>query len=137
MKSRYALLVFFGVLALLASSKYSFADGGEGQYAGHHGAHQYYHYHDHPHFGVHPASFYPGEYFSVWAGGTRYYYDDGIYYSYLGGNYVVAAPPVGAVVSTIPVDFQPVFINGVTYYRDNGTYYVRTSVGYKVVLPPR
>jgi len=114
----------------------SFADWNQGQ-AGHHGNHNYYHYHDHPHWGVQVATFYPDEYYSVWAGGNRYYYDDGIYYNYAGGQYVVAQPPVGVVVGAIPSDFQPVVINGVTYYTNNGTYYVYTPDGYKVVTAPQ
>jgi hypothetical protein len=131
MKNLYALLIASGVLMLLVWPGLSYADWGN------HGTHRYYHYHDSPGYGYHVPVFYPDEYFPVLAGGVRYYYDDGIYYNYSGGVYVVAAPPVGAVVGTIPVDFQPVLINGVTYYRDKGTYYVHTPSGYQVVSPPR
>jgi hypothetical protein len=130
MKNLYTLSIIFVALALLVWSKPAYADGG------HHGTHQYYHYHDNPHYGFHVAVFYPDEYFPVWAAGARYYYDDGIYYGYLDGSYVVVAPPVGAVVGTIPVDFKPVFINGVTYFTDNGIYYVHTHSGYQVVSQP-
>jgi hypothetical protein len=94
-----------------------------------------YHYHDHPNWGYH-SHFLPAGYFSLWIGGARYYYYDGLYYSYVGGDYVLVSPPVGAVVTSIPTDFQPVVINGVTYYADNGTYYVYSSSGYQVVNPP-
>jgi len=136
MKNLYALLIVLGILTLWVCPEFAYADRDEGHHEGHHGEHQYYHYHDHPHFGVHVAAFYPDEYFPVWAGGTRYYYDDGIYYGYAGGDYVVVNPPVGAVVSTIPPDFQPVVINTTTYYTNNGVYYVYTSHGYQVVSPP-
>jgi len=132
MKNIYTLLIIFGVLPFLLWPKISNAD----ERWGHHGEHHYYRYHDHPHFGFHVSAFYPDEYYPVWVGGARYYYDDGLYYNYAGGNYVVVAPPAGAVVSTVPSDFQAVVINGVTYYTDKGTYYLRTPSGYEVVVPP-
>ena len=127
------LTVIFTVSAFLTWAKSSYAD----PQWGHHGQHSYYRYHDHPHYGAHVDHFYRNEYFPVKVGGVPYYYDDGIYYGYSGGVYVVAAPPVGAVVSSVPSDFHPVVINGVTYYADNGTYYVATPGGYEVVSPPR
>src|ERR1700722_18516073 len=98
MKNTIVLLIVFVLSALLAWTRMSYADWG------HHGDHQYYHYHDHPHYGLHVASFYPDEYYPVAVGGSRYYYDDGLYYSNVGGDYVVVAPPVGAVVSAVPPD---------------------------------
>jgi len=125
-------LLIIGVSALLALPKVSSAD----ERWGHHGEHHYFHYRQHPHFGLQVSAFYPNEYYPILIGGSRYYYDDGIYYDYVGGNYVVVAPPAGAVVRVIPADFQPVVINGTTYYVDNGTYYVRTPDGYRVVPRP-
>jgi len=136
MKNLYTLFIFFTALTLLVCPQFSYADWDQGHHEGHHGEHHYYHYHDRPHFGFHVSAFYPDEYYPVWAGGARYYYDDGVYYNYAGGDYVVVNPPVGAVVGTIPSDFQSVVINGVTYYSDNGVYYVYTSHGYQVVSPP-
>jgi len=95
----------------------------------------YYGWHDHPHWGYR-YHYLPDGYFSLWVGGLRYYYYDGLYYSYVGGDYVVVAPPVGAVVSTIPSDFQPVVVNGMTYYVSSGTYYIYTPHGYRVVSAP-
>src|SRR5208282_923118 len=82
--------------------------------------------------------FLPAGYFTIWAGGTRYYYYDGLYYAYVGnGDYVLVNPPIGAYVNAIPPDFEPVLINGVTYYTDNGVYYILTRHhGYKVVTAP-
>jgi hypothetical protein len=132
MKSLSMFLIAVGLLTSAVSPQWSYAD----DRWGHHGEHHYYHYHDRPHFGVHVGVFYPDEYYPIAVGTSRYYYDDGVYYSYANGNYVVAAPPIGAVVSTIPPDFRPVSINGMTYYTDNGVYYVRTSNGYQVVTSP-
>jgi hypothetical protein len=131
MKKPFILFISFLVMNLFAWPKFSYAEWGR------HGEHRYYHYHDHPHYGLRVDAFYPEEYYPVSVGGTGYYYDDGVYYNYAGGGYVVVAPPMGVVVNTIPDDFQPVVINGVTYYADNGTYYVHTPSGYKVVSSPR
>ena len=81
--------------------------------------------------------FLPEGYFTIWVGLHRYYYYDGLYYTYIGGEYVLVTPPIGAHVNVIPPDFQPVLINGVTYYTDNGIYYILTRHhGYKVVIAP-
>ena len=144
--------IFFGVLALtlFVFSRLYYADWGVGVGFGGSGYHHddrhrddrhyddrhFYRWHEHPHYGLH-MGFLPDGYFTIWAGGTRYYYYDGLYYSYVGyGDYVIVNPPMGAYVSAIPPDFQPVYINGVTYYTDNGVYYVLTHRGYKVVSAP-
>lgn len=122
-------------LALLAAPQMSYAD-----WRGHHdrdhdrGRH-YYHYYDHPRFGLR-VSFIPDTCFSVRLRGARYYYYDGLYYDRAGADYVLISPPVGAVVRVIPTDYRPVVINGVTYYTDSGTYYVYTRRGYQVVPAP-
>ena len=95
----------------------------------------YYHYHEHPSFGLR-LSFVPDDSFVVNVGGGSYYYYDGLYYNRMGGEYVIVAPPIGAVVAAIPPDYRPVVINGVTYYTDNGIYYVYTRYGYQVVPQP-
>ena len=121
-------------LALLALPKVSYADWRD-HHEGQREERHYYRYHDHPHSGFH-VSYIPEGCFTVWAGGAGYYYYDGLYYSRIGGDYVIVAPPIGAVVSVIPPDYQPVVINGMTYYVDNGTYYVYTRHGYQVVPAP-
>ena len=98
--------------------------------------HHFYGWRDRPHWGYH-MHFLPDGYFTVWAGGQRYYYYDGLYYTYVGaGDYVIVNPPIGAFVSAIPPDFQSVSINGRIYYSNGGVYYVLTHHGYKVVPPP-
>jgi hypothetical protein len=141
------LKMFFCVLALglFAFSRVSYADWSVGVNVGdrhddrgfHHDDRHFYGWRDHPHYGLH-MHFLPDGYFTVWVGGTRYYYYDGLYYAYVGyGDYVLVNPPVGAYVTAIPPDFHPIIINGVTYYADNGVYYVLTRHhGYKVVEPP-
>ena len=124
------------MLAILAGPQFSYADWSIGIGAGDHYDHHSYGWHDHPHYGLH-FHYLPHGYFTVWAGGVRYYYYDGLYYSYVGhGDYVLVSPPAGAFVRTIPSDFQPVIINGVTYYANNGVYYLYTPHGYQVAAQP-
>jgi hypothetical protein len=135
--------IFFCVLALglCAFSKLSYADWTFGVNVGgpehHHDDHHSYRWHDHPHYGYR-THFLPDGYFTIWAGGRRYFYSDGLYYDYVGnGEYVIVNPPIGAFVSSIPPDFQSVDINGRIYYTDGGIYYILTQHhGYKVVPQP-
>ena len=133
-------------LVLLASSSLSYADWGVGinlggpehhdDWRGRHDDHHFYRYHEHPHYGLH-MHFLPDGCFTVWAGGIRYFYYDGLYYIREGDEYVLVNPPIGAYVNAIPPDFQAMVINGVTYYTDNGVYYILTRYhGYKVVAQP-
>ena len=98
---------------------------------------RFYGWHDHPHYGFH-IHFLPAGYFTVWVGGVRYFYYDGLYYTYVGdGDYIVVNPPIGAYVMAIPPDFQPLSINGRIYYANDGVYYILTEHhGYKLVEPP-
>jgi hypothetical protein len=131
------LLVFFLVPQLsYADWSVGVSVGGPGYYHDR-GDRHFYGWHDHPHYGWH-MHYLPHGYFTIWVGGTRYYYYDGLYYTYAGdGDYVVVNPPLGAYVAAIPPDFQPVNINGRIYYVDNGVYYILTEHhGYKVVEPP-
>ncbi|MBF0511298.1 MAG: hypothetical protein HQL13_03115 [Candidatus Omnitrophica bacterium] len=123
--------------ALIVWPQLSFADWSIGLGVGeHYDHHHYYRWHDHPHWGMR-MHYLPAGSFTVWAEGRRYYYYDGLYYTYVGGgDYVVVAPPVGAVVTSIPPDFQPVRINGETYYVNDGVYYVYTRHGYRVIPQP-
>jgi len=138
------LLIGILMSTLFAIPQLSYADWSIGIGIGdHHDDRGYRHddraffrYHDHPHYGYH-MHFLPEGYSTIWVGRTRYYYYDGLYYSYVGnGDYVFVNPPIGARVNVIPSDFQPVFINGRTYYVDNGIYYIHTHHGYEVVSQP-
>ncbi len=139
-----------GVLAavlVVAFSTVSFADSksrdhNRGSFSykdkrsnGYHHNHYSYRYKDHPRSGW-SISWIPNTSFSIRLGSARYYYDDGLYYSRLGTQYVLVSPPIGAVVRSIPSDYRPVIISGVKYYEDRGTYYVYTRYGYQVVAPP-
>lgn len=117
-------------VTLLIPLTLCYADGRE-----RHEDRHYYHYHEHPSFGLR-LSFVPDDAFIVGVGGGRYYYYDGLFYNKMGTEYVLVAPPIGAVVAAIPPEYRPVVINGVTYYTDNGIYYVYTRYGYQVVPQP-
>jgi len=128
------------MLVLLVVPQLSYADWGVNVRVGgpayHHDDHHFYRWHDHPHWGLH-LHFLPAGYATIRVGWHSYYYYDGLYYNYVGGDYVLINPPIGAYVSVIPSDFQPVIINGRTYYTDNGVYYILTRHhGYKVVARP-
>ena len=129
------MLIGVLALALLTVPQMSYADWDRHGGGHHYGDRHSYRYHDRPSFGFR-VSWVPEECHTVWAGPTRYYYYDGLYYNSYGREYVVVAPPVGAIVRAIPTDYQAVNINGVIYYTDNGTYYVYTRYGYQVVNPP-
>lgn len=54
----------------------------------------------------------------------RYYTDnDGLYFIKSGGNYIVAEPPVGAIVYDLPYGFEEVTINGTKYYKVDDYFY--------------
>jgi len=130
------------MLVLFLVPRLSYADwsvgvslGGPGYYHDR-DDHHYYGWHDHPHYGWHMHHLPPG-YYTIWVDGIKYYYYDGLYYSYAGdGDFVLVNPPYGAYVSAIPPDFQAMIVNGRTYYTNNGVYYVFTDRGYRVVHPP-
>jgi Family of unknown function (DUF6515) len=129
------LIAGFLSLAVLAAPQLSYANGGIGINIGdnHHG---FWRWHEHPHWGIH-VHLLPAGHITLWVGGARYYYYDGLYYTYSSGDYVIVDPPIGAYVRVIPSDFHPVIINGRTYYTDNGVYYILTRRrGYKVVVAP-
>ncbi len=134
----------FLMLALLVVPQLSYADWSVGIGVGDHhdnrgiyrDDHHFYRWHEHPQWGLH-IHFLPVGYTVVQVGGARYYYYDGLYYQYIGGDYVLINPPIGAYVSAIPPDFKPVNINGRIYYTDIGVYYFLTlRHGFKVVAAP-
>ena len=55
---------------------------------------------------------------------AAYLYRDGVFYSKgAGGQYVVVVPPAGAVVDSLPEDFETVTIDGSEYYKVDDTIY--------------
>jgi len=71
-------------------------------------------------------------------GGLLFYYADGIYYRHATSGFVVALPPVGLVITTLPVGYTVFLYSGITYYYYADVYYVWDGYrgGYRVVEAP-
>lgn len=65
------------------------------------------------------------------AAGTEYYYQDGVFYVMdSDGRYKVIVPPAGALVETLPEDYDMVTLKGNKYYKvDDTVYRVTISEG--------
>lgn len=65
------------------------------------------------------------------AAGSAYYYQDGVFYSMdSDGEYKVILPPAGALVETLPEDYEMVTLSGDEYYKvDDTVYRVTISEG--------
>jgi hypothetical protein len=66
----------------------------------------------------------------------RYYYDDGCFYLPSNGGYAVVAPPIGAIVASLPPGYETPMVGNDTYYYFAGVFYVYTGQGYQVVAAP-
>lgn len=55
-----------------------------------------------------------------------YYYQDGVFYTFEGGEYRVIIPPAGAMVETIPDDYDIVTLGDSEYYKVDDTVYMIT-----------
>ena len=59
--------------------------------------------------------------------GTSYFYQDGVFYTMSSdGKYHVIVPPAGALVESLPEDFDTVVLNGREYFRVDDTIYKMT-----------
>ena len=74
-----------------------------------------------------------GRYTEVVVGNSRYYYDQGVFYTGDPGHYVVIEAPVGAVVYNVPSNYERVEIDGAHYFRHGNVYYRPSGRGYEVV----
>ena len=55
---------------------------------------------------------------------VQYLYQDGVFYTQAAnGEYVVIVPPAGALVESLPDDFETVILNGNEYYKVDNTIY--------------
>jgi hypothetical protein len=65
------------------------------------------------------------------AAGSTYYYQDGVFYAMdSDGQYKVIVPPAGALVETLPEDYDMVTLGGEEYYKvDDTVYRVTISEG--------
>ena len=58
---------------------------------------------------------------------SEYFYQDGVFYSVsASGNYTTIVPPAGALVSSLPDDYETIVMNGVEYYLVDNTVYRTT-----------
>lgn len=54
----------------------------------------------------------------------EYYYEDGVFFmANRAGRYEVIVPPAGALVASLPDDYDTIVLNGVEYYRVDDTVY--------------
>lgn len=59
----------------------------------------------------------------------EYYYEDGVFYIInAGGQYQTIVPPAGALVETLPDDYEIITLDGIEYYRVDDTVYRLTLV---------
>jgi len=58
----------------------------------------------------------PFGYIPIYAGGTTYYYYDGVYYEPTLSGYVVVAPPLGAIVPVLPPGTEAIVTGDTVYY---------------------
>ena len=60
--------------------------------------------------------------------GQDYYYQDGVFYILKNGQYYVIEPPIGALVTEIPNDYEEIELDGRTYYQVEDTLYKATVI---------
>lgn len=74
----------------------------------------------------------------VVVGPHRYHYRDGRFYrpGWFGFDFVVVAPPIGAVIKVLPPRRNIIIVRGVRYYYYDNIYYTDCPGGYIVVTPP-
>jgi hypothetical protein len=59
---------------------------------------------------------------------SQYYYQDGVFYIESKGKYSVIIPPAGALVTSLPDDYDVITMNGIEYYKVDDTVYRTTLV---------
>ena len=58
---------------------------------------------------------------------SEYFYQDGVFYTVgASGNYTTIVPPAGALVTSLPDDYETIVMNGVEYYMVDNTVYRTT-----------
>lgn len=60
--------------------------------------------------------------------GSEYYYQDGVFYILSDGRYSVIIPPAGALVTSLPDDYDTIVLNGIEYYQVDNTVFRTTLV---------
>jgi hypothetical protein len=79
----------------------------------------------------------PPGYVQTSVGAVGYYYYDGVYYQpTTSGNYVVVAPPVGAIVPQLPSGAEAIAVGSATYYYGGWAFYLQQPTGFEVMPAP-
>ncbi|MDX1296392.1 MAG: DUF6515 family protein, partial [Sulfurimonadaceae bacterium] len=75
---------------------------------------------------------------TIAVGGLLFYYHDHLFYRHYPHGYVVVAPPIGALVPTLPMGYVVIYRYGRYYYVYENSYYIWDDavVAYRVVEPP-
>lgn len=75
---------------------------------------------------------------TIAVGGLVYFYHDHLFYRHYPHGYVVVAPPIGALVPTLPMGYVVIHRYGRYYYVYENSYYIWDDdvVAYRVVEPP-
>ena len=89
-----------------------------------------------PYVTVSPTIDLPDGLVTIVVDGQTFFYNDGIFYQEVGGQLTVIPPVLGAVVDSIPQDYQIVMADGVNYFFAEGVYYQRVTDGFEVVQFP-
>jgi hypothetical protein len=68
----------------------------------------------------------------------RYNYRDGRFYrpGWFGFEFVIGFPPIGAIVTSIPISHRTMVVGGASYYYYENIYYKTCPTGYIVVPAP-
>ncbi|KJJ84919.1 membrane protein [Candidatus Omnitrophus magneticus] len=74
----------------------------------------------------------------VFVNHKRYHYRDGRFYKpgFLGIGLTISLPPIGAVVSALPIGTQTIIVSNEPYYYYENVYYRPCPYGYTVVSAP-
>lgn len=59
---------------------------------------------------------------------SQYYYEEGVFYTLKNGQYYVIEPPIGALLTQLPEDYEEIELNGNTYYQVENTLYKTTVI---------
>lgn len=78
----------------------------------------------------------PHNRYEAFHGGSRYYFQGGVWYRPYGSRFMVAAPPFGIVIPFLPPYYTTIWVGGIPYYYANDVYYAQTTGGYMVVEQP-
>ena len=98
---------------------------------------RYNHGHYYPPMGTVRPSL-PENYRPYYHGGSRFYFNAGVWYAPSGAGFVVVRPPPGLVVGILPPYYSTVWFGGTPYYYADDVYYTWEPAqnGYVVAEPP-